>query len=124
MSDDVPNRPEPPLVRLAVLCEDVDESADGRPAILRFPVHTLQFPGLLERNYEVPGLVLYLQLQGGSGTFDLRVRMRRVDGVREVTVSPTYRLILATPGDAVPLELALKLNHLVFPNPDVYELMV
>ena len=32
-----------PVLRLAVLCEDVEEDGSGRPAVLAFPVHTIRF---------------------------------------------------------------------------------
>lgn len=76
-----------PILRLAVLCEDVEEDGTERPAILRFPVHTLRFPAGVSRNYRPPVLSLYLQLQGGRGLYFFRVVLRVVGNTREVIVA-------------------------------------
>jgi hypothetical protein len=102
----------------------VEVDGSGRPAFLRFPVHTLRFPPGVTRNYRPPTLELYLQLQGGLGTFRLRVKVRRVGGHQEIAASPPFQLILATPGDVDPIEARIRLNGLVFPNDDVYEFLV
>jgi hypothetical protein len=119
--------PEPerklPLLRLAVLCEDVEEDGSERPAILMFPVHTLRFPPGVTRNYRPPVLTLYAQLQGGRGLYFFRVVLRIVGQIREVTVAQ-FDEDFDSADEVFPLERAIKLNRLVFPAPDVYELLV
>jgi hypothetical protein len=116
----------PPILRLAVLCEDVEEDGAGRPFRLVVPVHTLRFAPNGQRHYRPPTLKLYLQLQGGVGTFYIWAAMREEGEATEVyrTRNPyegafdddTYRII--------PLELALDLPGLSFPRPGAYELLV
>ncbi len=119
--------PEPerklPTLRLAVLCEDVEEDGTERPAILRFPVHTLRFPPGVSRNYRPPVLTLYIQLQGGRGLYFFRVVLRMVGSAREVTIAH-FDDDLDAADEVFPLERAITLNRLVFPEPDVYELLV
>ena len=119
--------PEParklPILRLAVLCEDVEPDGNDRPAILYFPVHTLRFPPGVARNFRPPVLELYLQLQGGRGLFFFRIVMRVVGQTREVTLAH-FDDELDAADEVFPLERAVKLNRLVFPEPDVYELLV
>lgn len=116
----------PPTLRLAVLCEGVEDDADGRPYRLVVPVHTLRFaPGVL-RHYRPPTLTLYLQIQGGVGTFYIWAAMREEGETTEVYKTPapfegvfdddSYRII--------PLELALNVPDLSFPRPGVYELLI
>lgn len=112
-----------PLLRSAVLCEEVDEDGSGRPAILRFPVHTLRFPPGVARNFRPPVLGLYLQLQGGRGLYFFRVVMRVVGETSEVTVAH-FDDELDAADEVYPLERAVALHRLVFPEPDVYELLV
>ncbi|MBP3958548.1 hypothetical protein J8F10_25140 [Gemmata sp. G18] len=119
--------PEParklPILRLAVLCEDVEEDGTERPAIIRFPVHTLRFPPGTSRNYRPPVLTLYVQLQGDLGLFFFRVVLRLVGGAREVTIAH-FDDDLDAADEVFPLERTIALNRLVFPAPDVYELLV
>jgi hypothetical protein len=115
-----------PLLRLAVLCEDVEEDAEGRPFRLVVPVHTLSFAPGIHHHHQPPTLKLYLQLQGGIGTFYIWTALREEGETIElyrtrtpfegVTSDETYRII--------PLELALELSGLSFPHPGVYELLV
>jgi hypothetical protein len=119
--------PEPerklPVLRLAVLCEDVEEDGSGRPAILAFPVHTIQFPPGVLRNFRPPPLTLYVQLQGGRGLYFFRVVLRVVGDTREVAVAQ-FDEDLDAADEVFPLERAIPLNRLVFPEPDVYDLLV
>jgi hypothetical protein len=111
-------------LRLAVLCEDVELDGSGRPANLAFPVHTIRFPPGTSRDYRSPVLNLYAQFQGGRGTYFFRVLMRIVGGVREVAVAAPVEEVLDRIYEVAPLELIIKLHRLVFPEPDVYELLV
>jgi hypothetical protein len=113
-----------PFLRLAILCQEVEEDGSGRPANLAFPVHTLRFPSGVQRNYRPPVLSLYVQLQGGRGTHFIRVVMRVAGGLREVAAAPPVEEVFDGADDVFPLELAIELHRLVFPEPDVYELLV
>lgn len=119
--------PEPmrqvPVLRLAVLCEEVVEDGTERPAVLRFPVHTIRFPPGKERDYRPPVLTLYLQIQGGRGLYFFRVALRVVGETPEVTVAH-FDDELAAADEVFPLERAVPLHRLVFAKPDVYELLV
>ncbi len=112
-----------PRLRLAVLCEDVEEDGTERPAILRFPVHTIRFPANTEKNYRPPVLFLYLQLQGGRGLYFFRVILRVIGETREVTIAYFDDELDATE-EVFPLERIVSLNRLVFPKPAQYELLV
>ena len=115
-----------PILRLAVLCEDVEEDGSGRPYRLVVPVHTVMFPLGRPQRYRPPTLMLYLQLQGGVGTFYIWVSLKEEGEVVEVYRSrapfessfddDSYRI--------VPLELALDLSGVTFPRPGVYEILV
>jgi hypothetical protein len=112
-----------PVLRLAVLCEDVDHDGNERPAILAFPVHAIRFPPGVSANYRPPVLNLYLQLQGGRGLYFFRVVLRVVGQSREVTVAH-FDEELDAAEEVFPLERAVALHRLVFPKPDVYELLL
>jgi hypothetical protein len=106
-----------------MLCEDVDEDGSGRPAILAFPVHTIRFPPGVSANYRPPVLSLYVQLQGGRGLYFFRIVLRTVGESREVTVAH-FDDELDAADEVFPLERRIRLHRLVFPSPDVYELLV
>ena len=115
-----------PTLRLAVLCEDIEFDGSGRPALLAFPVHTLRFPPGVAERYRPPLLKLYLQLQGGVGTFYVSGVLREQGEVVEVYRTPRP-VELVFEGDAhriVPLDLVIELNGLTFPKPGAYELLV
>lgn len=113
-----------PYLRHATLCQEIEEDGSGRPAKLAFPVHTLRFPPGVHRNYRPPVLSLYVQLQGGRGTHFIRVVMRVGGGLREIAAAPPIEVVFDGAEDVFPLELAIELHRLVFPEPDVYELLV
>jgi hypothetical protein len=112
-----------PILRLAVLCEDVDDAGTERPVVLKFPVHTLYFPDGVSQNFRPDVLRLYLQLQGGRGGYFFKVVMRRVGDSAEVLVG-LFDDQLDAVDEVYPLERDVPLNRLVFPEPDVYELLV
>lgn len=115
----------PPVLRLAVLCEGISTDADGRPYDLFVPVHTLRFPPGVVRNYRPPTLGLYVQFQGGSGTYYLRVALRPAGGSAEPYETPPVEVGFGDdPGRVKPLELAIDLDELVFRRPGVYEVVV
>lgn len=115
----------PPYLRLAVLCESIGEDADRRPFDLFVPVHTLRFPLGVRRDYRPPTLALYLQLQGGAGTFYVRTVVRRAGGLAELYRGDPLEVHLGDdPGRVAPVELGLDLDGLAFPKPDIYEVAV
>lgn len=113
-----------PVLRLAVLCEDVEEDGAGRPFRLVGPVHTLRFSPGMVRNYQPPMLTLYVQLQGGRGTFYIRAQLREVGKTNEFSATGPVEVVFDGADRPQPQELAVELGDLVFPNPDVYELLV
>ena len=112
-----------PVLRLAVLCEEVEEDGSGRPAILAFPVHTIRFPPGVSSDFRPPVLSLYVQLQGGRGLYFFRVVLRIVGQAHEVTVAH-FDDDLDAAEEVFPLERRIALHRLVFPRPDVYELLL
>jgi hypothetical protein len=114
-----------PVLRLAVLCEDVVNDADGQPFALNVPVHTLAWPAGGGGRFRPPTLRLYLQLSDGVGTFYLSAELRNEAGTVQYQLRPPAEVTF--PGTAhrsVPLEIVVGLNDLEFPNPGLYELHV
>lgn len=113
-----------PILRLAVLCQEVEEDGGGRPFALVGPIHTLRFPPGVTENYRPPMLALYVQLQGGRGTFYVRARLCEVGTATETAAAGPVEFVFDGAGRVEPEELAVELDALVFPRPNVYELLV
>lgn len=115
-----------PTLRLAVLCEDIEFDGSGRPALLAFPVHTLRFPPGVGTHYQPPAPKLYLQLQGGVGTFYVWAALREEGEVIELYRSPRpFELVFTTDAHRfLPREVVLDLDGVRFPRPGVYEVIV
>ena len=115
----------PPILRLAVLCEDVELDGAGRPALLAFPVHTVRFPPGVSR-YSPPAPKLYLQIQAGVGTFYIGAVLRAEGETAEIyrTRMPYEAVFDDDTHRVIPLELVLDLDGLAFPRPGMYELLV
>ena len=113
-----------PVLRLAVLCESIEEDADGRPYRLVVPVHTLRWPTGVRGRYRPPTLNLYVQLQNPAGTFYLRAVLRHESGSAEIYDTSPLELRFDTSLGAVPYELAVELDELTFPRPGAYEIVI
>jgi hypothetical protein len=115
----------PPILRLAVLCEDVVFDADGHPFSLNVPVHTVQFPPGLTTRYRPPTPKLYLQLADGMGTFYLYTEVRNEGDTVQYRSRPPVEVVFdGTTHRAVPMEVVLTLEGLEVPGPGLYELLV
>lgn len=114
-----------PVLRLAVLCEEVEEDGEGRPYRLTVPVHTIRFPPGVVGRYRPPSLRLYVQLQGAVGTFYIRAVLREEGEATELYhTGPAEVPFGGQEYRVVPLELTLELDELVIPRPGTYELLV
>lgn len=113
-----------PTLRLAVLCQDVEDDGGGRPFRLVNPVHTLRFGPGVSQNYRPPMLTLYTQFQGRQGTFYIRAQLRVVGSAAEIAGAGPVEYVFDGADRIEPEEIALELDSLVFPKPDVYELLV
>lgn len=116
----------PPVLRLAVLCEDIGADDEGRPYNLFVPVHTVWFSPGSAGSYTPPTPKLYLQLQGGVGTFYVHVALREHGEPAELyrTRRPFEVVFRGDEYRVIPLELAIDLDGLSFPRPGAYELLV
>jgi len=113
-----------PILRLAVLCESIELDKEGRPFFC-VPVHTIQFPPGIKRNYQPPALHAYLQLQEALGTFNLKVLFRREKEEFDLFASvPVPIEFDGQNHQNVPLELDIELLGLVIPEPGCYEFWV
>jgi hypothetical protein len=116
---------EIPVLRLAVLCEDVEEDGNGRPYRLTVPVHTIRFPPDIVGRYRPPTLYVYVQLQGAVGTFYIRAVLREEGETIELYhTDPTEVPFGNQDYRVAPLELTLELDELIIPRPGAYELIV
>lgn len=114
-----------PTLELAVLCQDIETDADGRPYNLQAPIFGFRWPadakGLCRPR---PSLKLYLRLRDPVGTFYIRAALRH-EGV-DANIYDTEPLELGfgpTPRP-LPYELDLELDELTFPRPGVYEMVI
>lgn len=113
-----------PILRLAVLCEQVGADDEDRPYFC-VPVHTIQFPPGVAKNYEPPALEVYVQLQEALGAFNLTaVVQREGEGVDLFRTRPLPLDFSGTEYQNFPLELAFDMKGWVIPTPGVYELRV
>ena len=113
-----------PILRLAVLCERMESDRDGRPFCF-VPIHTIQFPAGVARNYRPPTLHLYLQLQEALGAFNLKVVLCREKNEIELWRSDPEPVIFDGREYQIwPLELDVELAELVIPEPGDYEIWV
>jgi hypothetical protein len=114
-----------PVLRLAVLCQSIEEDRDDRPFALEVPIHTLYWPDGHTGAYRPPTLELYLQLEDAVGKFFLRVMLRRVGSAREEAAANTAAVDFdGNTNRIIPLELAVKLERLAFPTVGMYEFLV
>jgi hypothetical protein len=82
------SRPVAPVLRLAVLCQSIEEDREGRPFALEVLIHTLRWPQGHTGAYRPPTLELYLQLEDAVGTFNIRCALRRFNEEHEIYRSP------------------------------------
>ncbi len=69
-------------------------------------------------------LTLYTQFQGGQGTFYIRSQLRVVENTAEIAGAGPVEYVFDGADRVEPEEIVLELDSLVFPKPDVYELLV
>lgn len=113
-----------PILRHATLCEQVEEDSEGRPYCY-VPVHTLQWPAGLTKNYRPPNLFVYLQLQEGLGQFNLSILLRPERVEHDLARFPPQEVPFdGVSNNLVPLEISLELVGLVIPKPGHYEMWV
>jgi hypothetical protein len=114
-----------PTLELAVLCQDIETDADGRPYNLLAPVFGFRWPADAKGLFRPrPSLKLYLRLRDPVGTFYIRAALRQ-EGV-DANIYDTEPLELGfgpTPRP-LPYELDLELDELTFPRPGVYEMVL
>jgi hypothetical protein len=117
-------KPVKPILRKAVLCERVETDSEGR--IYCFvPVHTLQLPPGVVRNYTPPTLSVYLQLQEAVGMFYLGISLcKQGSQIREYHCKPIAVTFEGERYHTVPLELVIDLPHMTIPAAGSYELRV
>lgn len=113
-----------PILELAVLCQDIETDADGRPYNLFEPVHTIRWPDGVRGRYLLPTLKLYLRLRNPAGTFYIRAAMRHEGGDADIYDTAPLELRFGPRPLPVPYELALDLDELTFPRPGVYEFVL
>lgn len=113
-----------PILRLAVMCERIEPDDQQRPFCF-VPVHTIQFPPGVTKNYRPPTLHVYLQLQEALGAFNLAVVLRREKSDIDLWRSdPELIAFDGTTYQIIPFEQDAELLGLVIPEPGDYEFWV
>jgi hypothetical protein len=112
-----------PILRLAVLCDQIGTDSTGRPYFC-VPIHTLVFPNLEKgRRYRPPTLHVYAQLQEAVGPFRIHVVLRREHETIDLYDSDAALVEFnGTEYQNYPLELDMPLIGLELPGPGHYEL--
>jgi hypothetical protein len=114
-----------PVLRLAVLCEDVVYDGEGEPFALEVPVHTIRLAPDADGRIRPPDLKLYLQLSDGLGTFFLAAEIRTEGGTVVSQTKPRLEVVFdGTSHRAVPMELALDVHDISLRGYGLYEILV
>lgn len=114
-----------PILELAVLCQDVETDADGRPYNLLGPVYALRWPPDAEELFlPWPTLKLYLRLRDPAGTFYIHAALRHEGGDAMIYDTAPLELRFGPTPPPLPYEFDLELDELTFPRPGVYEVVL
>lgn len=114
-----------PVLRLAVLCEDVVYDGEGEPFALEVPTHTLRLSREAGGRLRVAGLKLYVQLSDGVGTFFVTADIRTEAGTAVFRTRPPVEAVFdGTTHRAIPMELVLDMSDIVLPGYGLYEVRV
>jgi hypothetical protein len=123
-----PARPTLPVLRTAMLCQQIVVDRNDRPFALFVPIHVLRWPHDHPRGrpYAPPTLELYAAFTEGNGDFHFRIVLRRFDANHDSWRSRTAMPVNFVPSEErqIPEEFSFVLTDLAFPEPGAYDLIV